>query len=342
MIKQNHQYNILLISNETTLINKISILFETPKYNFELIHNPLSAIQLIKEKNYDLIIINFTFPQKILEILINKIRLFDAFAYIMLVFRHNVIKNALNIVKNFDIQSYYNKDDNFKQFVINVELIFNSIYEFNRINLGLNNYSNGIKSRYLSTIQVLRKLVEYKDIYTIRHSFRVSKYAVLIGKYMKLSPNDLKALKVGSMFHDIGKISTPNNILLKNGKLTSNEYLQIKAHLLVGSHILYPTKIYNKAIPIVKFHHERYDGRGYPSKLKGSDIPFLTRIVTVADTFDAMTSKRTYRDALPLHKVISEFKKNKGTQFDPEITNVFLDILINHYSEIKKIQEKYS
>ena len=342
MIPLNKQYNILIISNEKILINKISILFETPKYNFELTHDPLSAIQLIKEKNYDLIIINFTFSQEILQLLINKIRLFDSFAYIMLVFNNALIENTFNIVKNFDIQSYYNKDEKFKQFVINVELIVNSIYEFDRINLGLDNYSTGNKSRYLSTIQVLRKLVEYKDMYTIRHSFRVSKYAVLIGKYMNLSHSDLKILKVGSMFHDIGKISTPNNILLKNGKLTSDEYLQIKAHPLVGSHILYPTKIYNNSIPIVKFHHERYDGKGYPSNLKGDDIPFLTRIVTIADTFDAMTSKRIYRDALPFDKVIYEFKKNKGTQFDPKITDVFLDILTNHYSEIKKIQEKYS
>lgn len=341
-MKYNKKYHILIISTEKKIINKLSILFETPKYNFELVSNPLSAIQMIRENNYHLIIINFTFSKEILQLLLNKIRLFDPFVYIMLVYNNEIIKNTLDIVKNFDVQSCYNKDEDFKQFVINVELIANSIYEFNRINLGLDNYSTGNKSRYLSTIQVLRKLVEYKDIYTIRHSFRVSKYAVLIGKYMNLSHSDLKILKVGSMFHDIGKISTPNNILLKNGKLTSNEYLQIKAHPLVGSHILYPTKIYNKAIPIVKFHHERYDGRGYPSKLKGSDIPLLTRIVTVADTFDAMTSKRTYRDALPLDEVISEFKKNKGTQFDPEITNVFLDILINHYSEIKKIQEKYS
>ncbi len=338
-MQQNNQYHILMISNEKNLINKLSILFETPKYNFELVRDPLSGVQRIKENNYDLIIINYTFSQEILKLLLNKIRLFDAFAYIMLVFSNNIIENTLDIVRNFDVQSYYNKDEDFKQFIINVELICNSVYEFNRINL--DNYNNNYKSPYLRTIQVLRNIVEYKDIYTIRHSFRVSKYAMLIGKYMKLSRGDLKTLKVGSMFHDIGKISTPNHVLLKNSSLTSNEYLQIKAHPLVGSHILYPTKIYDKAIPIVKFHHERYDGKGYPANLKGSDIPFLTRIVTVADTFDAMTSKRTYRDSLSLDKVVFEFEKNKGTQFDPEITNVFLDILTNHYSEVKKIQERY-
>ena len=99
--------------------------------------------------------------------------------------------------------------------------------------------------------------------------------------------------------------------------------------------------MYSKTIPIIKFHHERFDGNGYPAKLKGEEIPLLVRIVTVADTFDAMTSKRPYRDALPIDKVIYEFNKNKGTQFDPEITDVFLDILKNDYSKIKKIQERY-
>lgn len=341
MAKENNNYRILMISNEKNLINKLSIVFESSKYTFELVREPLDGLRKVKEINYDLIIINFNFSKEILKTLINKIRFFDAFAYIMLVCNYNNMKDTLNIVKNFDIQSYYNKDDDIKQFIILVDLICNSIYEFTRINLDLDNYDNEYKSPYLSTVQILRNIVEYKDMYTIRHSFRVSKYATLIGKYMKLSRNDIKTLKVGSMFHDIGKISTPNNILLKNGSLNSNEYLQIKAHPLVGSHILFPTRIYDKAIPIVKFHHERFDGNGYPAKLEGESIPLLTRIVTVADTFDAMTSKRTYRDSLPLDTVISEFKKNRGAQFDPEITDVFLDILDNHYNEIKKIQERY-
>ena len=339
MAKENNNYRILMISNEKNLINKLSIVFESSKYTFELVREPLEGLRKVREINYDLVIINFDFSKEILKTLINKIRFFDAFAYIMLVCNYDNMEDTLNVVKNFDIQSYYNKDDDIKQFIILVNLICNSIYEFNRINLDLDNYDNEYKSPYLSTVQILRNIVEYKDMYTIRHSFRVSKYATLIGKYMKLSRNDIKTLKVGSMFHDIGKISTPNNILLKNSSLNSNEYLQIKAHPLVGSHILFPTRIYDKAIPIVKFHHERFDGNGYPAKLEGESIPFLTRIVTVADTFDAMTSKRTYRDSLPLDTVISEFKKNRGTQFDPEITDVFLDILDNHYNEIEKIQK---
>ena len=94
-------------------------------------------------------------------------------------------------------------------------------------------------------------------------------------------------------------------------------------------------------IPIVKHHHEKYDGTGYPGKLKGEDIPYLARIAAIADTFDAMTSKRSYRDSLPMDVVISEFERCKGTQFDPKLDDVFLDILKNHYDEIEKIRENY-
>lgn len=337
MTEKNTNYNILVISNEKNIINKLSVHFEDFIYNFELLREPLSGIENIKEKNYDLIIINFTFPKKVLELLIQKIRIFDAFTYIMLLTEPDNIIDTLDLVSKYNVQAYYNKCESFKKLIVLVQLITNSIYEFNRLNLRADTYKSNYTSPYLNTVQVLRNIVEYKDTYTIGHSFRVSKYSFLIGKKLGLSSSDLKTLKVGSMFHDIGKIGIPNSILLKKSSLTDIEYFQIKNHTLIGSHILFPVKMYSKIIPIVKFHHERYDGYGYPAKLKGTSIPLLARIVTIADTFDAMTSVRTYRDALSLDHVISEFMNNKGTQFDPEITDIFLDIIKNDYSKIKKI-----
>lgn len=173
------------------------------------------------------------------------------------------------------------------------------------------------------------------------HSDRVSEYSVLIGKYMGLPEDDLKTLRIGGLFHDVGKIGVPDSILLKTDKLTDDEYSEIKNHPTIGAHILSTATIFQDLIPIVKHHHEKYDGTGYPSKLAGEDIPFFARIAAVADTFDAMTSKRTYRDALPLDVVIAEIERCKGTQFDPKIADVFLDILKNHYDEISEIQKRY-
>ena len=193
----------------------------------------------------------------------------------------------------------------------------------------------------MESIQTLRYTVEAKDTYTRGHSDRVSEYSVLIGKYMNLPDEDLETLRIGGLFHDIGKIGIPDAILLKDSKLTDDEYSEIKNHPAIGKHILSNAKIFENIIPIVFHHHEKYDGNGYPEKLAGQNIPLYARIAAIADTFDAMTSKRSYRDALSLDIVKNELSRCSGTQFDPNILKVFLDILDNHYQEIQNIQNKY-
>lgn len=198
-----------------------------------------------------------------------------------------------------------------------------------------------LEKERLASIEILRRTVDAKDTYTRGHSDRVSEYSVLIGKKLKLSEDKLKLLKIGGLFHDIGKIGIPDSILLKTSKLTDDEYNEIKKHPSIGAHILENSSIFKDIIPIVLYHHEKFDGCGYPSKLKGEDIPFLARIVAVADTFDAMTSKRSYRDALALDIVKQEFIKFSGTQFDPVVAKVFLEILEFNYNDIKLIMKKY-
>lgn len=213
--------------------------------------------------------------------------------------------------------------------------------EIKNINSQLSETYEKLEQAYLESIQTLRYTVEAKDPYTRGHSDRVAEYSVLIGKHLGLSDADLKTLQIGGLFHDIGKIGVPDAILRKESKLTDDEYSEIKNHPSIGAHILSTATIFQDIIPIVKHHHEKYDGNGYPGRLKGEEIPYFARIAAIADTFDAMTSKRTYRDALPLDVVIAEFERCKGTQFDPALDDVFLDILKNHYDEIKEIQEKY-
>lgn len=197
-----------------------------------------------------------------------------------------------------------------------------------------------LEKTYVETIQTIQHTVEAKDLYTRGHSNRVSEYSVLIGKKLGLSEDDISRLRIGGLFHDVGKIGISDSILQKDGKLTDEEYLEIKEHPTIGAQILSNSSIFEEIIPIVKYHHERYDGKGYPEGLKGNDIPYLARITAIADAYDAMTSRRVYRDSLSLDVVIDEIKKNKGTQFDPEIADVFLDILENDYKKIKKIQKQ--
>lgn len=126
----------------------------------------------------------------------------------------------------------------------------------------------------------------------------------------------------------------------KKGKLSVDEYSEIKNHPTIGAHILSTASIFKDILPIVKYHHERYDGKGYPEMLAGEKIPYLARITAVADTFDAMNSRRTYRDALTIEDIIQEFENCKGTQFDPEICDLFINILKNDFNLILEIQQK--
>ncbi len=183
--------------------------------------------------------------------------------------------------------------------------------------------------------------VDKKDHYTKCHCNRVSEYCVLIGKKLDLPQEDIDKLRIGGLFHDIGKIGIPDNILKKDSKLTNEEYDEIQTHTSLGVDILTKNKVFKEIIPIVEYHHEKYDGNGYPFKLKGDEIPLVARITAIADTFDAMTSKRSYRDPIHLSDVVEELKKCSGSQFDPNIVNVFLDIINNEYDVIEQIQQKY-
>ncbi len=186
---------------------------------------------------------------------------------------------------------------------------------------------------FFQTLNSLALTIDAKDRYTHGHSIKVTKYAEIIAKTMNLSEDQRKNIIEGGLLHDIGKIGIPDNILFKPSKLNEIEYQIIKTHPTIGKNILEPLKKnFGKVIDIVYYHHERYDGKGYPAGLKGEEIPMEVRIVTVADSFDAMTSDRAYRKGMPMEKAVDELKRNKGTQFDPEAVEAFM----SSYSEIEK------
>ncbi|RLA98725.1 MAG: hypothetical protein DRG37_06120 [Deltaproteobacteria bacterium] len=182
----------------------------------------------------------------------------------------------------------------------------------------------GLYENILSTLDSMAKILDARDPHTSRHSTRVTELSMRIGKALGLSDEDLDVLKVSASLHDIGKVGVPDKILLKKGKLTVEEMNIIKKHPDIGFDILSSIIPMKKDAEIIRHHHERYDGKGYPMGLKGEDIPFLSRIITLADAFDAMTSDRPYRKALPYSVALQEIKRCRGTQFDPGIVDMFI------------------
>jgi response regulator RpfG family c-di-GMP phosphodiesterase len=179
-----------------------------------------------------------------------------------------------------------------------------------------------LRATFQQTIEGLAKAIDKMDRYTAGHSDRVATYAVYLATRLRLPPDVVEIVRQSALMHDIGKIGCVLN-LNKPGKLTQDEYEAFKKHPVYGKDILDPIRFLHPLIPGVHMHHERWDGRGYPLGLKGNDIPLIARIISVADTYDAMTSDRAYRRALPHEVAVAEIERCSGTQFDPEVADSF-------------------
>ena len=180
---------------------------------------------------------------------------------------------------------------------------------------------------YLATIKSLALAIDAKDRYTHQHILRVQRYSVAIAKQMGLTGSDLEAVNTGALLHDIGKLGVPEYVLMKPGRLTAEEFDKIKQHPEIGAAILDPVEFPWPVLPVVKHHHEKWDGTGYPDRLKGEDIPLNARIMAVADVYDALTSSRSYRQAWSHERAVATITKDAGTHFDPVVVEAFLKVI---------------
>ncbi len=187
----------------------------------------------------------------------------------------------------------------------------------------------GIIQNLKSSLEALVTTLEAKDQYTNQHSKRVTKFAVALGRKAGISSVELGTLHIAASLHDIGKVGISDNILIKSGRLFKKEFDEIKRHPIIGANIVGKIGILSKEALVIRYHHERWDGTGYPDCLKGEEIPFLSRIIAIADSFDAMTSDRPYRKGMNVEFAIKEFKRCKGTQFCPQLTDQFLELIQN-------------
>lgn len=194
--------------------------------------------------------------------------------------------------------------------------------------VAIENAMHLIKSKdyYVATIDALIAAVEARDQYTRGHSQRVSAYAVKIAEEMGMSKEQIEDLRIAGILHDIGKIGISDSILLKKGPLTKEEYEEIKKHPAISNKILYPIGLSDRILKAIAFHHERFDGRGYPFGLSNESLGLEPQIIAVADAFDAMTSKRPYREPLSIDEALRELERNKRSQFHPDIVDVMIKI----------------
>ncbi len=205
----------------------------------------------------------------------------------------------------------------------------------------LNKTYDQLRETYMDTIEALRMVVDAKDIYTRGHSDRVAYFAVKIGEAFDFSKEELELLRISGIFHDVGKIGTSDDILFKSQKLNEKEYEEIKKHPLKGARILSAVSMFKEVVSIVKCHHERIDGKGYPEGLTKDEIPFLARIISVADAFDAMISDRRYRSRLKFEEARNQLIQGSGTQFDVEVVEKFIHQLSDFEQMAKEVASTF-
>lgn len=182
-----------------------------------------------------------------------------------------------------------------------------------------------LKSATLATLEAFTETIEQKDPYTKGHCSRVRNIALAMGRALNFSDEQMHTLEGGSLLHDIGKIGIPEEVLNKPSPLSKTEYTLIREHPVAGERIIKHIELFQAYRPIIRSHHERMDGKGYPDGLKGEEIPLDVRIVSLADAFDAMTTNRAYRSALPTEFAVEELKLCSGAQFDPVLVDLFID-----------------
>lgn len=184
-----------------------------------------------------------------------------------------------------------------------------------------------LRDSYMSILKSFAVILESKDPYIREHSMRVTKYAVMLAKEIGLNPDEVEVIENTAQFHDIGKVGISDIILQKPGELSAEEWEHMKRHPQIGYDIVEPLKVLHIALPGIRHHHERYDGHGYPDRLKGEEIPLFGRILAIADAYEALTSTRPYRKARSPHESVAELKNCTGTQFDPKLVELFITAL---------------
>lgn len=328
---------ILIIDDDVNMMEMLSVILKKYGHTIDTYTEPVTAIETLKTNKYDILIVNYLMTPVKGDRIVELVREFNKEIYIILMSVHKDLSPSIEVMRDLDIQAYFEKSNRFDQLILMIQSGIKYIEQINKIK----NMDKKLEHYLIDFAQILLKTINAKDHYTEEHSRRVAMLCSIFAKKLNLSTKDLSNLQIAATFHDIGKIGIPDNILLNNGKLTDEEYNTIKLHTVIASNILSVSDIYKDICPIIYSHHERIDGKGYPQGIKGDKIPYLARALSICDSFDAIVSKRPYKEESSIEFAISEIRKNLGTQFDKELAESFIDLVENNKTEIERILTEY-
>lgn len=324
---------ILIIDEDVNMMEIISEILKGYGHTVSTFTEPVSAIEELKANKYDILLVNYLMSPVNGDRVVELVREFDKEIYIILMSMHKDLTPSIETMQTLDIQAYFEKSSRFDQLIIMIQSGIKYIEQLRKvksINLKLDHY-------LFDFAQILLNTITAKDNYTGEHSKRVTSYCRLFAKFLGLDDISTDNLLKAASFHDVGKIGIPDSVLLKEGKLTDEEYDTIKLHPVIAANIFSVSDIFKDIVPIIKHHHERYDGNGYPDKLKGENIEYLARVLSLCDSFDAIVSRRPYKDERSIQSALEEIKRCSGTQFDPNLADKFIVLVNNNINDIQSI-----
>jgi len=339
--------DILVIDDEKTMCNLLKDSLSEQGYNVTTTQKARNGLQHVRNSLFDLIITDLKMPKIDGIEIMRRIKKLDTDNMVIVITGYpsfETVQEALRlgaydyITKPFNLEEIFftvKRAVEFRRLQLANKKLMKELEEENIIlekkveeRTGvLKKLYHNMQSAYMATVKALAQAIDAKDHYTHSHSQNVTKYAVAIAKEMGFSQREVNTLEEACQLHDLGKIGIHDYILNKSEKLTQEEWEKIRSHSLRGAEILEPLTFLDKVIILIRQHHERYDGTGYPNGLIREEIKLGARIIAVADAFDAMISERPYRKAYSKEYTISKLKETSGTQFDPRVVKAFLEVL---------------
>lgn len=314
------KYNILLVDDEE---DNLALLYRTLRgtYNLEKTTSPLKALEILKEKNFELVISDHKMPEMDGVEFLKHVQLNSPSTMRILLTAYsdaNILIDAINYAKIYRyIKKPYNPEE--------LQLIVSSALEYYQLKHDNDKLIEDLKELFSGTIKAIMEALDAKDSYTSGRSKRITIYSTLIAKKLGLSTFDISKIELAGMLHDIGMIGISDDILYKIDELTQEEYDEIKKHISYSVKILEDIKQLKDVVEIIKYHHEKYDGTGYPNGTKGDEIPLGARIIAITDAFDSIISDRSYRSSIDQNEALNKIKEGSGTQFDPIVVKAFED-----------------